>query len=314
VARDCLFFIKWSKEELTSGNLTEEEKEEGKISLSSCPSCGKETLATAVRTSSEFGTRMNPRMVIFQWCGCGHFSADRKELHGDREHCVFCGRPAAKDVSTRFGGALYHIDCFLRLRFFFTMGEMLNVARGYAVTGKTLGLAESETAMQKTIRMARAFRVTGNNRVLGVNRVIHWLEGESPLVTDRTVLRSREELEKYLSSVFGLESERSVGVHIIEDGYIVYNNANGVRWITHGTYKPVKNVREFVRTYVGAAEEWDWGSIEKDLLKDIADGKCVICGAITRSHRIAAGENEMNVYVCHHCWTGKKEEKTGSGK
>ena len=307
VAQDCPFFIKWSKEELASGNLTGEEKEEGKKNLARCPSCGKGTLATAVRTSSEFGTRMNPRMVIFQWCGCGHFSAERKMLHEDRERCVFCGLPASPAEATVFGGALYHIDCFLRLRFFFTMGEMLHVAQGYAVTGRTLGLAESETALRKTIRMARAFRVTGNDRVLGINRVIHWLEGESPLVTDRTVLRSREELERYLEHLFKNETERSVGVHILEDAYLVYNNASEVRWITHGIYRPVSNVHEFVKTYVCPAEKGDWYSIDKDLLKDIADGKCVLCGAMTRSHRIAAGEDDKNVYVCHHCWTGKKE-------
>jgi hypothetical protein len=184
---------------------------------------------------------------------------------------------------------------------------MLRVAQGYAVTGRTLGLAESETALRKTIRMARAFRVTGNDRVLGINRVIHWLEGESPLVSDRTVLRSRDELERHLEPLFKNETERSVGVHILGDAYIVYNNAGEVRWISHGTYRPVKDVREFVGTYVCAAERGDWGSLEKYLLKEIADGKCVLCGAMTRSHRIAAGEDDRNVYVCHHCWTGKKE-------
>jgi len=36
---------------------------------------------------------------------------------------------------------------------------------------------------------------------------------------------------------------------------------------------------------------------------------CVICGNISRSHRIASGLDEKNIYVCHHCWTGKKPEK-----
>lgn len=307
VARDCLFFIKWNTDVLTAHDLTGEEKEDGKNSLSLCPSCGKDTMATASRTSSEFGTRSNPRMVTFHWCGCGHSSAEKKQLVGDREHCVFCGRRPTKDDRTFFGGALYHIDCFLRLRFFFTMGEMLKVAQGYAVTGKTLGLADSEQALQKTLHITRAFRVSGNGRILGVNRVIHWLQGESPIVTDRTVLRSREELVKHLSSFFAGERERSVGVHILEDAYMVYNDANDVRWITQGTFRPVKGVRELVDRYIDPAARGDWASIDTHLLKDIPDGKCVQCGAMTRSHRIAAGENDQNVYVCHLCWTGKKE-------
>jgi len=316
VGRDCLFFVKWRDEVPTRQKLTGEELEEGKRNLSHCPSCGKDTMATVVRTSSEFGTRMNPRMVLFQWCDCGHFSAEKRELSDDRERCVFCGHPAAfgderppakggglLSDGTVWGGALYHMDCFLRLRFFFTMGEMLRVAQVYAVTGKTLGLADSETAMRKTMHMVRAFRVTGNGNVLGVNRVIHWLQGESPLVADRTVLGSREELQKYLLSVFKDESEHSVGVHILEDACIVYNNANEVRWITHGAYNPVRSVREFLDTYVDAAKKGDWRSLEKYIMNDVADGKCAICGAMTRSHRIAAGEDEKNVYVCHQCWT-----------
>ena len=304
-APECQFLIKWRDQGLARGDLTGEELGDGKGSLSRCPSCGNESMASAVRTSSEFGTRMNPRMVVFQWCDCGHFSAEKKELRGDGEHCVFCGRGPANDERTVFGGAVYHIDCLLRLRFFFTMGEMLKVAQGYAVSGKTLGLAESETALRKTLHITRAFRVTGNDNILGVNRVIHWLQGESPIVTDRTVLRSREEFEKYLSTVFSGQREHSVGVHILEDAYIVYNDANEVRWITHGTYAPVKGVRELVDRYIDPAARGDWTSIEKHLMKDIPDGKCASCGALTRSHRIASGENDQNVYVCHHCWTGK---------
>ena len=304
-APECLFYIKWRDQTISRENLTGEEMEEGKTSLSKCPSCGKDTLATAVRTSSEFGTRMNPRMVVFNWCGCGHFSAEKRELRGDREHCVFCGRRPAKEEATVFGGALYHIDCLLRLRFFFTMGEMLKVAQGYAVTGKTLGLAESETALKRTLHISRAFRVTGNGNVLGVNRVIHWLQGESPIVTDRKVLHSRDELMKYLESIFEGGKEHSVGVHVLEDAYIVYNNATEVRWITHGAYNPVHSVRELIETYIDAARNGEWRSIEGRLLRDIVDGKCVICGATTRSHRIAAGEDDRNVYVCHHCWTRK---------
>jgi hypothetical protein len=305
LARDCLFFIKWNNDDLTVHNITGEEKEEGKTDISHCPSCGQDSLATASRTSSEFGTRMNPRMVTFHWCGCGHFSAEKKDLKGDREHCVFCGRRPTKDDRTVFGGAHYHIDCFLRLRFFFTMGEMLKVAQGYAVTGKTLGLADSETALRKTLHISRAFRVSGNGQILGVNRVIHWLQGESPIVTDRKVLRSRQELQKYLGSIFEGGKEHSVGVHILEDAYIVYNNASDVRWITHGAYSPVHGVCEFLETYIDPAARGDWASIDKHLLNDVPDGKCVCCGALTRSHRVAAGENDQNVYVCHHCWTRK---------
>jgi hypothetical protein len=310
IARDCLFFIKWRDEVLTCQHLTGEEVEEGKKNLSCCPSCGKRTLATVTRTSSEFGTRMNPRIAVFSWCGCGHFSAEKRELDERSEQCVFCGHLVAQTESTVFGGSIYHIECLLRLRFFFTMGEMLRVAQGYAVSGKTLGMADSETAMKKTIHMVRAFRVTGNGNLLGVNRVIHWLEGESPLVTDRTVLRSRQLLQDYLETIFKGEAERSVGIHILDDGYVVYNNASDVRWITHGAYKPVRMVSELLETYVDAAGKCDWRSLEKYLLKEVADGKCVVCGALTRSHRIAACEEEKNVYACHQCWTegaGKRQ-------
>ena len=304
--RDCPFFIKWNMEVPAREKLTPEELDEGKRSLSTCVFCHKETMATVIRTSSEFGTRQNPRMVTFQWCDCGLFSAVTRELCGVRERCVFCGLPAADADSTVFGGAFYHLDCFLRLRFFFTMGEMLRVAQGYAVTGKALSVEESEMALRKTLQMVHAFRVTGNHRVLGVNRVIHWLQGDSPIVTERTVLRSRDELLRHLGSIFKDDSEHSVGVHILEDAYIVYENANDVRWITHGSYKPVKGVDRFVETYVDAARRGDWKSIDRHLLKDIPDGKCALCGALTRSHRVAVGEDEKNVYVCHPCWTGQQ--------
>jgi hypothetical protein len=210
---------------------------------------------------------------------------------------------------TMFRGAAFHLDCFLRLRFFLTMSEMLKVAEGYMATGKTLSGDESKLALCKTLETVRAFKLTGNGNVIGVNRVIHWLEGDSPVVSERTVLRTREDLLRHLVATFAGENERTVGVHILEDAYIVYDNAAAVRWITHGAYRPVRTAREFVDGFVDLAKGGRWDELDKIyLIAEIEDGKCAVCGARSRSHRIAAGEDDKIVYSCHPCWIGRTDK------
>jgi len=306
IFRDCPYFVKWDAQEFTREGLSKDDLSEGEKGIGVCPDCGRKELRRAVRTSSEYGTRMNPRAVFLEWCGCGRFRAVKKELAGDRGICVFCGGPTKDAETTVFRGANFHLDCFLRLRFFFTMSEMLRVAEGYMATGKTLTGEESKVALCKTLEMVRAFRLTGNANAIGINRIIHWLEGESPVVSARTVLRTKAELLAHLEATFSTEQERSVGVHILEDGYIVYDNASDVRWITHGAYQIARSARQFVDRFIDLAGEGRWQELDNEfLIGDISDGKCALCGAGTRSHRIATGEDSKNVYLCHHCWTGQ---------
>ena len=316
VFRDCPYFVKWDKERYTREKLSKDDIAEGDRNVDICPDCGQKDLRRAVRTSSEYGSRMNPRGVFLEWCGCGRFVAVKKEFHGTTDHCVFCGGRTKGTEMTMFRGAAFHLDCFLRLRFFLTMSEMLHVAEGYVATGKTLGSDESRQALQKTLETVRAFRLTGNGNVIGVNRVIHWLEGDSPVVSERTVLRTKEDLRRHLEATFTGESERAVGVQILEDAYIVYDNAAAVRWITHGAYRPVKDAGEFIDRYIELAREGNWSELDKKyLVPDCEDGKCAVCGATTRSHRIASGEDGKNVYSCHHCWIGRTGERaTGNGQ
>ncbi|MEM2869829.1 MAG: hypothetical protein QW379_05345 [Thermoplasmata archaeon] len=341
--RKCPYFLAWSSQELDIGSLTEEELREGAANLSLCPRCGKETMATAARVASEFATRLNPRLTLIHWCGCGYFATEKKELTGDRTRCVLCGGEVARDAvypragtgpdqggeaesatargadgaegegiaaeagrgGTVFRGALYHIDCFLRLRYFLATSEMLRVAQRYLQTGEPLTPEEAASALVKTLETVRAFRLTGNSNVLGVNRVIHWLEGDSPLISKMTVLRSRKALLESLRESFIGENEGSVGVHILEDAYIIYQRADEVRWITHGTYLPARGVEDFIDKYVDSAARGEWQELEPLLIREVPDGRCVLCGSMTRSHRVATGESGEPVYICHHCWTGR---------
>jgi hypothetical protein len=306
---DCLYYLKWKSADITVDKLTKDELAEGPRNKAECPSCGGNEMATSVRTASEYGTRMNPRAIFLKWCKCGYFSAEMKDLVGDKEHCVFCGGVVNAEYSTVSGSNLFHIDCFLRLRFFIAMSEMMKVAQGYAATGKTLGLEESTTALRKTMELVKAFRISGNRNLLGVNRVIHWLEGESPIVTSRAICRTRDELKLKLEDIFRGEAERSVGVDALEDAFIIYDSPDEVRWITHGAYEPARSIEEFLHKYMDRALEGKWAEIEKRELKKYRDGVCILCGNISRSHRIASGVDENNIYVCHHCWTGAKPEK-----
>lgn len=303
---DCVYYIKWQDEEFTREKVSQDDVAEGEKDIGTCPSCGEKQLRRAARVASEYGTRMNPRATFIEWCPCGHFKTVKKDFSGDREHCVFCGKKTDGAETTTFRGALFHLECFLRLRFFFTMSEMLGVAQNYMKSGKPLSNDESQLALAKTLEMVRAFKLTGNGNVIGVNRVIHWLEGDQPVVSERTVLRTREALLEHLQSTFAGESERTVGVHILEDGYVVYDNAAAVRWITRGAYSPVRSAKEFVDNYIELAAAGKWDELDKKhLLADIPDGKCALCGAVSRSHRIATGEDEKVVYSCHHCWIGR---------
>lgn len=312
VFRDCPYFIRWNDETHSRDSLSKDDLSEGPRNIGTCPACGKPSLNRAVRTASEYGTRMNPRATLLEWCPCGHFGAERKELANDREYCVFCGQKAAGDGATVFRGALFHLECFLRLRFFITMSEMLGVARTYMETGQPLTEEESRKAMRKTLEMVRAFKLTGNANVLGINRVIHWLEGDQPVISARTVLRSRGALLEHLQATFSGEAERSVGVHILEDAYVVYDNAAAVRWITRGAYRPVRSPKEFVDSYLDPAAAGRWDELDREhLLTDIPDGKCALCGATSRSHRIATGEDEKIVHACHHCWIGRPAKGPG---
>jgi len=308
VSHDCLYFIKWHDEDFPRDKVSKDDEAEGEKDIGTCPSCGQKSLRRAARVASEYGTRQNPRATFLEWCPCGHFRAEKKEFVGDREHCVFCGKKVEGQgtETTVFRGALFHLDCFLRLRFFFTMSEMLGVAQQYMRSGKTLTNEESQSALAKTLEMVRAFKLTGNGNVIGINRVIHWLEGDQPVVSERTVLRSREALLSHLEATFSGEAERAVGVHILDDAYVVYDNAAAVRWITRGAYKPVRSAKEFVDNYLDLAAAGKWDALDKNyLIPDIADGKCALCGATSRSHRIATGEDDKNVYSCHHCWIGR---------
>ena len=310
VFEECPYYIRWIDEPHSLDKLSNDDIAEGEKNTGQCPACGKDTLNMAVRTASEYGTRMNPRATLLEWCPCGHFKADKKEFAGDREYCVFCGRKAAGQAMTVFRGAMFHLDCFLRLRFFVTMSEMLGVAKHYMDSGQPLTEEESKKALRKTLEMVRAFKLSGNGNIIGVNRVIHWLEGDQPVISARTVLRSKEALLEHLSATFAGEAERSVGVHILEDAYVVYDNAAEVRWITRGTYKPVRSAKEFFDNYLDLARSGGWDALDKKYRLDkIEDGKCAVCGATSRSHRIATGEDEQNVYCCHHCWIGRREIK-----
>jgi len=333
VAHDCVYFIKWRDMEFSRDKLSKDDLQEGERDPGRCPSCGATGLRRAARVASEYGTRQNPRATFLEWCPCGHFKAVKKELADDREHCVFCGKPTGGQgargtgqgtdgegqgargtgqgtQTTVFRGAMFHLECFLRLRFFLTMGEMLGVARQYMASGKALSQEESQLALAKTIETVRAFKLSGNGNVIGMNRVIHWLEGDQPVISERTVLRTKEALLAHLEATFTGEAERSVGVHILEDAYIVYDNAAAVRWITRGAYRPVRSASEFVRDLIDLAAAGKWDELDKSrLILDIQDGKCALCGATTRSHRIATGEDEKNVYACHHCWVGRVAEK-----
>jgi hypothetical protein len=180
-------------------------------------------------------------------------------------------------------------------------------------SGKPLSDDESQVALAKTLEMVRAFKLTGNGNVIGINRVIHWLEGDQPVVSERTVLRTKEALLEHLEATFAGEAERAVGVHILEDCYVVYDNAAAVRWITRGAYKPVRSAREFIKNYLDLSSAGKWDELDrKYLIPEIADGKCALCGATSRSHRIATGEDEKVVYSCHHCWTGRNTGAAGN--
>jgi len=306
---DCRYYLKWKNDEITVEKLSKDELAEGPRNPAQCPSCGGNEMATSVRTASEYGTRMNPRAIFLKWCTCGYFSAERNDLVGDREHCVFCGSAVRVEDSTVSRSNLFHMDCFLRLRFFIAMSEMMNVAQGYAATGNPLGTDESTAALRKTLELVKAFRITGNRNLLGVNRVIHWLEGDSPIVTSRTLCRTRDELKRTLENIFRGDAERSVGVDALEDAFIIYDSPDEVRWITHGVYEPARSIDEFLHNYNDLALEGKWAEIEKRELKNYRDGVCIICGNISRSHRIASGVDENNIYVCHHCWSGSMPEK-----
>jgi len=224
---------------------------------------------------------------------------------------VFCGLKVAGGETTVFRGALFHLECFLRLRFFITMSEMLGVARKYMDSGQPLTEDESKKALCKTLEMVRAFKLTGNGNVIGINRVIHWLEGDQPVISARTVLRSKQALIEHLEATFAGEAERSVGVHILEDAYVVYDNAAEVRWITRGAYKPVRSPKGFVDNYIELAQAGNWDALDGMYrMPDIADGTCALCGATSRSHRIASCEDEKMVYSCHHCWIGRTAKET----
>jgi len=306
ISHDCAYFIKWRDEAFTRDKVSKDDEAEGEKDIGTCPSCGQKSLRRAARVASEYGTRQNPRATFLEWCPCGHFRAEKREFSGDTEHCIFCGKTVAGGETTVFRGALFHLDCFLRLRFFFTMSEMLGVAQQYMKSGKTLSNEESRSALAKTLELVRAFKLTGNGNVIGINRVIHWLEGDQPVVSERTVLRSREALKEHLEATFSGEAERAVGVHILEDAYVVYDNAAAVRWITRGAYRPVRSAKEFIDNYLDLASAGKWDELDKKcLIADIADGKCALCGATSRSHRIATGEDDKNVYACHHCWIGR---------
>jgi hypothetical protein len=303
---DCVYYIKWRDLDFKRDNVSKDDEAEGEKDIGDCPSCGGQSLRRAARVASEYGTRMNPRATFLEWCPCGHFKAVKKDFSGDREHCVFCGKKTAGAETTVFRGALFHLECFLRLRFFFTMSEMLGVARNYMKSGKTLSSEESQLALAKTLEMVRAFKLTGNGNVIGINRVIHWLEGDQPVVSERTVLRSKPALLEHLEATFAGEAERSVGVHILEDCYVVYDNGAAVRWITRGAYKPARSAKEFIDGYLDLAAAGKWDELDKKhLLPEIPDGKCALCGAVSRSHRIATGEDDKVVYSCHHCWIGR---------
>jgi predicted RNA-binding Zn-ribbon protein involved in translation (DUF1610 family) len=312
VFRDCPFYIRWNDEAYTLDKLSNDDIAEGQKHVGTCPDCGEKTLNSAVRTASEYGTRMNPRATLLEWCPCGHFKADKKEFSGDREYCVFCGQKIAGEETTVFRGSGFHLECFLRLRFFFTMSEMLGVAKQYMNSGQPLTEDESKIALCKTLQMVRAFKLTGNGNVIGINRVIHWLEGDQPVISSRTVLRARDALSEHLAATFAGEAERSVGVHILEDACVVYDNAAEVRWITRGAYKPVKSAKEFVDNYLDIAQAGNWDELDKKYrMAEIADGKCAVCGATSRSHRIASGEDDKIVYSCHHCWIGRAGKNDG---
>ncbi len=313
VSHDCVYFIKWRDADFTREMVSKDDEAEGEKDIGTCPSCGGQKLRRAARVASEYGTRMNPRSTFLEWCPCGHFKTAKKEFSGDGEHCVFCGKQTAGAETTAFRGALFHLDCFIRLRFFFTMSEMLGVAQRYMKSGKTLSNDESQVALAKTLEMVRAFKLTGNGNVIGINRVIHWLEGDQPVVSERTVLRTRQALLEHLAATFSGEAERSVGVHILEDAYVVYDNAAAVRWITRGAYRPVRSAKEFVDGYLDLASAGKWDELDKKyLIAEIADGKCALCGATSRSHRIATGEDEKVVYSCHHCWIGRNAGTAGN--
>jgi hypothetical protein len=306
LSHDCVYFIKWRDMDFTREMVSKDDEAEGEKDIGACPSCGGKGLRQAARVASEYGTRQNPRATFLEWCPCGHFRTVKKEFFGDREHCVFCGKKTAGAGTTVFRGALFHLDCVLRLRFFITMSEMLGVAQQYMKSGKPLSNEDSKTALAKTLETVRAFKLTGNGNVIGINRVIHWLEGDQPVVSERTVLRSRQALLEHLQATFAGDSERAVGVHILEDAYVVYDNAAAVRWITRGAYRPLRSVKEFIDNYLDLASAGKWDELDqKHLIPEIADGKCALCGAVSRSHRIATGEDDHVVYSCHHCWIGR---------
>ncbi|MGQ9582548.1 MAG: hypothetical protein ACUVV6_03430 [Thermoplasmatota archaeon] len=312
--KECPYYIAWASRDPERAELTREELEEGAAHPAPCPVCGRPTMATVVRTASEFGTRLNPRLKLICSCPCGHHTVERMELRADSGRCALCGDAVERDregaadggaEGTVFGGVLYHIDCLLRLRFFMAMSELLGVAQGYMRTGRPLGLEEAAEALAKTLETVRAFRVTGNSNILGVNRVIHWLEGDSPLISRKTVLRTRRSLREHLEGAFTGESEGSVGVQMLEDAYIVYDRADEVRWITHGAYEPARGVEDLIKKYIEPAARGDWKELEPLLIREVPDGRCAVCGSMTRSHRVAAGDEGAPVYVCHHCWTAK---------